>query len=91
MLVDTKQMLPVSQLQKTLPRTIRSVRTNGNAFYVVENNTMEAVLLSYKEYEYLRSIAEILELMEINDMVQDRMKNYNKSKNIPWEQVRVDV
>ena len=62
MLVDTKQMLPVSQLQKTLPRTIRSVRTNGNAFYVVENNTMEAVLLSYKEYEYLRSIAEILEL-----------------------------
>ena len=91
MLVDTRQMLPMSQLQKTLPRTIKSVRTNGNAFYVVENNTMEAVLLSYKEYEYLRSIAEMVELMEINDMVQDRMKNYDKSKNIPWEQVRADV
>ena len=44
MLADTRQMLSMSQLQKQLPRTIRSVRTNGNAFYVVENNTMEAVL-----------------------------------------------
>jgi len=91
MLVETKQMMPMSQLQRTLPRTIKSVRTNGNAFYVVENNTMEAVLLSYKEYEYLRNIAEMVELMEIGEMIENRMKNYDKSKNIPWEQVRADV
>lgn len=91
MLIEAKQMLPMSQLQKTLPRTIRSVRTNGNAFYVIENDAMEAVLLSYKEYEYLKNIAEMFELMEISDMLESRMKNYDKSKNIPWEQVRAVI
>jgi len=91
MLVETEQMLPVSLLQKRLPKTIKSVHSSGNAVYVVENDTMEAVLLSYKEYEYLKKIEEIFENMEINDMLQDRMKNYDVSNSIPWENVRKDI
>jgi len=91
MLVETKQMLPMSLLQKKLPSTIKSVRYSGNAVYVIENNTMEAVLLSYKEYEYLKKIEETFELMEISDMVQNRMANYDASKNIPWEKVREEI
>ncbi|MCL2845701.1 MAG: type II toxin-antitoxin system Phd/YefM family antitoxin [Chitinivibrionia bacterium] len=91
MLVETKQMLPMSLLQKKLPSTIKSVRYSGNAVYVIENNVMEAVLLSYKEYEYLKKIEEAFELMEINDMLQSRMENYDPSKNIPWEKVRENI
>lgn len=91
MLVETKQMLPMSHLQKKLPSTIRNVRHSGNAVYVIENNVMEAVLLSYKEYEYLKEIEDIFERMEISDMLQNRMASYDSSQNIPWENVRENV
>jgi PHD/YefM family antitoxin component YafN of YafNO toxin-antitoxin module len=91
MLIETKQMLPISILQKKLPKTIKSVNSGGNAVYVVENDTMEAVLLSYKEYEYLKEIEEVFELMEISGIIKDRMKNYDKSKNISWESVRENI
>jgi len=44
--------------------------------------------------EILRDIEEMEELsenIEINDMLQDRMKNYDVSNNIPWKNVRKDI
>jgi PHD/YefM family antitoxin component YafN of YafNO toxin-antitoxin module len=91
MLVEEKQMLPLSLLQKKLPSTIKNIRSGGNAVYVIDNDSMGAVLLSYTEYEYLKNIEEVFEFMEISDMVQDRLKDYDASKNISWESVRENV
>jgi hypothetical protein len=52
---------------------------------------MEAVLLSYAEYERLKNLEDIFERMEIQDMVEQRFKNYNSRKNIAWEKIREDA
>ena len=41
---------------------------------------MEAVLLSYSEYEYLKNLEETFEQFEINDVLKSRLKNYDKRK-----------
>ena len=59
MLVETKQMIPITRLQKELTQTVRNLSDSGEAIYILKNNNMEAVLLSYQEYEYLKEIQEI--------------------------------
>ena len=49
---------------------------------------MEAVLLSYNEYEYLKDIEELFEQFEIKNVIDSRTKNYNPKKNISWETLR---
>jgi len=88
MLVETKQMIPITQLQKQLTQTVRNLSNSGEAVYILKNNNMEAVLLSYQEYEYLKEIEEIFEHFEIKNMVDARLKNYNPNKNISWEKIR---
>ena len=88
MLVETKQMVPITQLQKQLTQTVRNLSNSGKAVYILKNNNMEAVLLSYQEYEYLKEIEEIFEHFEIKNMVDARLKNYNPNKNISWEKIR---
>ena len=46
MLVESKQMIPITKLQKELTQTIRRLSSSGEAVYVLKNNNMEAVLLS---------------------------------------------
>jgi PHD/YefM family antitoxin component YafN of YafNO toxin-antitoxin module len=50
MLIETKQMVPITRLQKELTKRVRELSDSGKAVYILKNNNMEAVLLSYDEY-----------------------------------------
>jgi PHD/YefM family antitoxin component YafN of YafNO toxin-antitoxin module len=88
MLVETKQMVPITRLQKELTQTVRELSDSGKAVYILKNNNMEAVLLSYDEYEYLKNIEEIFEHFEIKNMVEKRLEKYDPRNNISWENIR---
>ena len=88
MLIETEQMIPITRLQKELTQTVRNLSDSGKTVYILKNNNMEAVLLSFQEYEYLKGIEEIFERLEIKNLVDTRMKNYNSSKNVSWEKIR---
>jgi PHD/YefM family antitoxin component YafN of YafNO toxin-antitoxin module len=91
MYIEAEQMMSITSLQKTLTRTVREVSHTGKSVYVLKNNNMEAVLLSYAEYEYLRSLAETFEQLEIKTLLKERLKKYNPKNNISWEKVRENV
>ena len=91
MLVETKQMVPITRLQKELTQTVRKLSDSGKAVYILKNNNMEAVLLSYQEYEYLKSLEEIIEQHEIKKMVETRMEKYNPKNNISWEKIKEEI
>ena len=88
MLVEANQMIPITRLQKELTQTIRKLSDSGKAVYILKNNNMEAVLLSYHEYEYLKEIEEIFERFEIQRIIEDRMENYDKNNNVSWEKIK---
>jgi PHD/YefM family antitoxin component YafN of YafNO toxin-antitoxin module len=91
MLVETKQMVPITRLQKELTQTVRGLSDSGKAVYILKNNNMEAVLLSYQEYEHLKQLEEVFEQHEIKNMVETRMKNYNPKKNVSWEKIKEGI
>jgi PHD/YefM family antitoxin component YafN of YafNO toxin-antitoxin module len=91
MLIDTKQMIPITRLQKELTRTVRELSNSGKAVYILKNNNMEAVLLSYEEYEHLKNIEETVEQLEIKNMVGKRLEKYDPANNISWENIREEV
>jgi PHD/YefM family antitoxin component YafN of YafNO toxin-antitoxin module len=91
MLVEPKQMMPITRLQKELTQTVRSLSNSGKAVYILKNNNMEAVLLSFQEYEHLKNIEEIYERKEIKNMIEARMKNYDPKNNVLWENIREDI
>jgi PHD/YefM family antitoxin component YafN of YafNO toxin-antitoxin module len=88
MLVETKQMIPITRLQKELTQTVRALSNSGEAVYILKNNNMEAVLLSYREYEHLKEIAEIFERLEIKKSIKTRLETYDPKNNVSWESVR---
>jgi len=91
MLVETKQMMPITRLQKELTQTVRKLSDSRKAVYILKNNNMEAVLLSYQEYEYLKNLEEIFEQYEIKKMVETRMEKYNPKNNISWEKIKKEI
>jgi PHD/YefM family antitoxin component YafN of YafNO toxin-antitoxin module len=91
MLIETKQMIPITRLQKELTRAVRELSDSGKAVYILKNNNMEAVLLSYDEYEYLKNIEEIFEQLEIKDMVEKRLRKYDPGHNISWEKIKEKI
>jgi PHD/YefM family antitoxin component YafN of YafNO toxin-antitoxin module len=84
-------MVPITRLQKELTQTVRELSDSGKAVYILKNNNMEAVLLSYDEYEYLKNIEEIFEQFEIKNMVEKRLKKYDPKNNISWEKIREEI
>lgn len=88
MLVDTTQMMPITKLQKTLTQTVRNVSEKKETVYILKNNTMEAVMIPFEKYEYLSSLEEIFERMEISETIKNRMKNYDASKSVSWDSIR---
>ena len=88
MLVNTEKMIPVAKLQKELTKKLREVSEKGEPLYVLRNNVMAAVIISHKEYEALKDAQELLEHLEIPEIVEKRLKGYDRSKNIPWEKVK---
>jgi len=91
MMVETKQMVPITRLQKELAKTVRKLSDSGKAVYILKNNNMEAVLLSYQEYEYLKNIEEMFERYEIMKMVETRLEKYNPKNNVSWEDIKEEM
>ena len=87
MLIEPKQMMPITRLQKELTQTVRNLSDSGKVIYILKNNNLEAVLLSYNEYEYLKEIEEIFEQFEIKNIIDSRIKGYNSKKNVSWEKL----
>lgn len=88
MLVDTTQMMPITKLQKTLTQTVRNISEKKETVYILKNNKMEAVMIPFEKYEYLSSLEEIFERMEISETIKNRMQNYDSSKSVNWDSVR---
>jgi len=91
MLVEAKQMMPITRLQKELTQTVRKLSDSGKAVYILKNNNMEAVLLSYQEYEHLKKLEELFEQSEIKKIVETRMKKYNPKNNISWKKIKEEI
>ena len=91
MQAETRQMIPITRLQKELTQTVRDLSDSGNAVYILKNNNMEAVLLSYREYEYLKELEVMFEQFEIMNLIQSRMEKHDSKNNISWEDVKEDV
>jgi PHD/YefM family antitoxin component YafN of YafNO toxin-antitoxin module len=89
MLVETDRMIPVTKLQKELTKRVRDISEGGSPLFILKNNEMEAVILAPAEYEYLMNLSELIEQYEINDVIVNRMKNYKRSKNVKWNDLRV--
>ena len=89
MLVETDRMIPITKLQKELTKRIRDISAEGSPLYILKNNEMEAVILAPAEYEYLMNLSELIEQYEINDVIVKRMKNYKRSKNVKWNDLRI--
>jgi PHD/YefM family antitoxin component YafN of YafNO toxin-antitoxin module len=84
-------MVPITRLQKELTQTVRELSNSGKAVYILKNNNMEAVLLSYHEYEHLKKIEEVFEQYEIKKMIETRMKKYHPKNNVSWGNIRERV
>jgi len=89
MLVETDRMIPVTKLQKELTKRVRDIAEGGSPLFILKNNEMEAVILAPAEYEYLMNLSELIEQYEINDVIVKRMKNYKRSKNVKWNDLRI--
>jgi len=89
MLVETDRMIPVTKLQKELTKRVRDISEGGSPLFILKNNEMEAVILAPAEYEYLINLSELIEQYEINDIIVKRMKNYKRSKNVKWNDLRI--
>ncbi len=88
MLVDTEKMIPVTKLQRELTQKLKEVSETGEPVYVLRNNEMAAVILSAEEYELLKQAEEILEHLEIAEKIDKRLRDHDRSKNIPWEKIK---
>ncbi len=91
MLLETNQMIPVTKLQKELTKKIREVSESGEVLYILKNNNMEAVILSFEEYEYLHNLEEMFERFEIKSMLEERLSTYNMDNNKSWDEIREDL
>ena len=91
MLVNTEKMIPVTRLQRELTQKLREVHETGEPLFVLRNNKMAAVILSTEEYERLKQAEDILEHLEIAEVVEKRLKGYDRSKNIPWKKIKKNV
>jgi len=91
MLVEPKQMVPITKLQKELTQTVRNLSSSGKAVYILKNNNMEAVLLTYQEYEHLKEIEELYERIIIKKTIDTRMENYSPKNNVSWKKLKEEL
>ncbi len=91
MLIDSKKVISVTKLQRELTKQLRDVVSDGEALYVTKNSNIETVVIPMAEYERLKEIDEYIEDMEIWHMVEERMKNYDPSKSISWDELKDEL
>jgi|APFre7841882630_1041343.scaffolds.fasta_scaffold45206_2 PHD/YefM family antitoxin component YafN of YafNO toxin-antitoxin module len=90
MQVDTERMIPIARLQKELTGKLRELTNTEEPLFVMRNNSLAAVIISPSEYELLKDGEALLEHLEIAQMIDQRIKKYDRSKNIPWDQVKAE-
>ena len=88
MLVESDNIIPITRLQKELTQTVRELANTGEPVYILKNNNMEAVLLTFEEYKHLSDLEELFEYFEIKDMIDVRLRNYSTEKNIDWNSIK---
>ena len=88
MLVETTQIMPITQLQKTLTQTVRQIAKDKQPVFIMKNNIMEAVMIPFDRYEKLSALEELEEHKEIFSMVQDRRSHYDASKTVSLSSLR---
>ncbi|HIJ60128.1 MAG TPA: type II toxin-antitoxin system Phd/YefM family antitoxin [Nitrospirae bacterium] len=88
MLINSDKMIPITKLQKTITQKVREIAETGEPVYILKNNELAAVIVSKEEYQALKQAEDILEHLEIADMLEERLKDYNKSKSISWQKVK---
>ena len=91
MLVESEQIIPITRLQKELTKKVRELSDDGKALYILKNNNMEAVMLSFSEYEYLRELEDVIEQFEIKAEIDKRLSSYDRNDNISWETLREEI
>jgi len=91
MLVESEQIIPITRLQKELTKKVRELSDDGKALYILKNNNMEAVLLSFSEYAYLKELEDVIERLEIKTEIDTRLSNYDSKENISWETLREEI
>ena len=91
MLVESEQIIPITRLQKELTKKVRELSDDGKALYILKNNNMEAVLLSFSEYAYLKELEDVIERLEIKTEIDTRLSNYDNKENISWETLREEI
>lgn len=88
MLIESSKIMPITRLQKELTQTVREISESGESVYIIKNNSMEAVLVPFEEYEYLSKLEDMFEYFEIEEQLQDRLQKYDPKNNVAWETVR---
>ena len=88
MLVETSQIMPITQLQKTLAQTVRKISEDHKPVSIMKDNIMEAVMIPFDRYEKLSELEELEEHKEIFSMVQDRLSHYDASKTVSLSSLR---
>ena len=88
MLIESSKIMPITRLQKELTQTVREISESGESVYIIKNNSMEAVLVPFEEYEYLSKLEDMFEYFEIEEQLQDRLRKYDPKNNVAWESVR---
>lgn len=88
MLIESNRIIPITRLQKELTQAVRDLSNTGDPLYIVKNNTMEAVMVPFAEYEYLTNLEEMFEYCEIDELVNTRLNTYEQKNNIPWSRLK---
>lgn len=59
MMVDTAQIMPITQLQKTLTQAVRKISEDKRPVFIMKNNTMESAIMPFDRYEKLAELEEL--------------------------------
>jgi len=90
MMLDSDQIIPITKLQKELTKKVRELSSSGEALFIMKNNNLEAVMLTFEEYKLLRNMEEVFDQFEIKSMLDERLADYDPETNLSWEDVRDD-
>lgn len=88
MLVESDRIVPITRLQRELTQTVRELSESGEPVYILKNNTMEAVMLTFEEYRHLSDLEEVFEYFEIKDVIDSRMHTYSPDESVSWEDIK---
>jgi PHD/YefM family antitoxin component YafN of YafNO toxin-antitoxin module len=88
MIVETDHMIPVTRLQRELTKKLREISETDEPLFVLKNNEVNFVILPAKRYETFSRMEELLEHYEIAGVIEERLKEYDRARNIPWTDIK---